>query len=205
VRNPLQNEETAFRFLLGVIVYFAVIVVASWIWTWLGVAAFVVASVVAARVLRGRGGAADGEAPGEVAAVADTRRILVLANETILGPRLREAIVGLASGGAEDVLLVCPAEPARPAEPEQAAAEAGERLALALSILREAGVRARGEVYHGGPVAALESALSAYAPDEIVVSTYEAGHSRWLEAGVVDAIRARYAGPVTHVTEPPPA
>ena len=56
MQNPLESEEAAFRFVLGTIVYFAPIVVAAWIATWLGVIVFVVMSV---RRLRGAA-AADG-------------------------------------------------------------------------------------------------------------------------------------------------
>jgi GABA permease len=199
VRNPLQNEETAFRFLLGVIAYFAVIVVASWIWTWLGVAAVVVASAAAIRMLRGDGSPGTQEV-GSPADVVDTRRILVVANETLLGPRLHEVILGLADGVAEDVLLVCPLEPTRPPSPAGATAEAEQRLRLALEGLGESGLRARGELFEGDPLAALEHALRTYTPDEIVVSTCAEGRSR-LGDGAVDAIRARFDGPVTYVTE----
>ena len=52
---------------------------------------------------------------------------------------------------------------------------------------------------------ALLDALTTYAPDELVVSTFDEGRSRWLEDGVVDAVRSRFDGPVTHVTEQSPA
>jgi membrane protein implicated in regulation of membrane protease activity len=54
MRNPLENEETAFRFVLGTIAYFVPIVIASWIATWLGVIVFFLASgVVVALIRRG--------------------------------------------------------------------------------------------------------------------------------------------------------
>ncbi|HUQ23236.1 MAG TPA: hypothetical protein VM049_09515 [Gaiellaceae bacterium] len=43
-RNPLSSEAEAFRFLLLTVGYFAVIVAAAAIATWLGVVAFVVLS-----------------------------------------------------------------------------------------------------------------------------------------------------------------
>ena len=90
MRNPLANEDAAFRFVLGTIAYLAPIVLASWIATWLGVVVFVVATVVAVVVLRG-GRTSSPAAPGTVerAAVTDTWRILVIANETLGSPRLR--------------------------------------------------------------------------------------------------------------------
>ncbi len=41
MRNPLRSEAAAFRFLWLTIGYFALIAVAAWIDTWLGVAVFV--------------------------------------------------------------------------------------------------------------------------------------------------------------------
>ena len=46
MRNPLRSEADAFRFLLLTIGYFALIVIAAVINTWLGVAVFVVLSIV---------------------------------------------------------------------------------------------------------------------------------------------------------------
>ncbi len=54
MQNPLTNEDAAFRFVLGTIAYFAPIVVASWIATWLGLVTFVVATAVVVWRLRGR-------------------------------------------------------------------------------------------------------------------------------------------------------
>jgi membrane protein implicated in regulation of membrane protease activity len=72
MRNPLESEESAFRFVLGAIVYFAAIVVAAWIATWLGVIVFVVMSALAFVVVRR--GTTSGPPPvsTERAAVEDT-------------------------------------------------------------------------------------------------------------------------------------
>ena len=120
MRNPLENEETAFRFVLGTIVYFAPIVLASWIATWLGVLVFVVATAVAVKVLRGSTAPASAGppvGPAPRALVEDTRRILVLA-AAAADPRLRDAVVRLADGFAEDVLVVVPASGAGDGGPE---------------------------------------------------------------------------------------
>ena len=110
MRNPLKNEETAFRFVLGTIAYFALIV-----------ARLLDCDVARGRRLRdshGRrrrfvarreeGGAAESRT-STARTVEDTRRILVIANETLTGARLRDEIVRMADGVAEDVLVVCPA------------------------------------------------------------------------------------------------
>ena len=44
--NPLRSEAAAFRFLLLTIGYFALIALAAWINTWLGVAVFVILTAV---------------------------------------------------------------------------------------------------------------------------------------------------------------
>jgi len=201
VRNPLQNEESAFRFVLGTIAYFVPIVVASWIATWLGVVTFV--AVTAFVILRARRGWAGRQAlapPGDArAAVEDTLRILVVGDETLLGVRLREAVLLLADGVAEDVLIVCPSVEALPGDGSDAGAEL---LRLAVAAFRAAGVNARGETSPLDPLGALEEVLRHFAADEVVISTFEEGRSGWLEEGVVEAVRARFDGPVTHVVEP---
>ena len=59
-------------------------------------------------------------------------------------------------------------------------------------LLGRAGVRARGEVYEGGPLEALDEALGAFTADEVVVCTDEP-----LDA---DRVRTRSGGPVTYLT-----
>jgi hypothetical protein len=103
MRNPLENEETAFRFVLGTIVFFSLIVLASWLATWLGVVVFVVLTIAAVAFLRG--GARPVHPPHHVAraSVEDTRPTLDVANETLEGARLHEEIVRTAAGSEEDV------------------------------------------------------------------------------------------------------
>jgi hypothetical protein len=65
--------------------------------------------------------------------------------------------------------------------------------------LREAGVNVRGEVGDGDPVQAIEDALRTFGADEIIISTHPEGRSNWLERGVVESARERFAVPITHV------
>ena len=58
---------------------------------------------------------------------------------------------------------------------------------------------ARGEIGDGDPLQALEDALRSFSADAIIISTHPAGSSNWLEQGVVEAARARFDVPVTHV------
>jgi GABA permease len=209
MRNPLKNEETAFRFVLGTGVYLALIVLASWLATWLGVVVFVVLTVGAVALLRG------GVKPPlrtqhvDRASVEDTRRILVVANETLEGAGLHEEIVRMADGAAEDVLVICPALNSQlrtwMSDEDGARDAARLRLGSTLDSLRAAGVNVRGEIGDGDPLQALEDALRGFAADAIVISTHAEGHSHWLEQGVVEAARARFDVPVTHVIGDAPA
>lgn len=209
MRNPLKNEETAFRFVLGTIVYLALIVLASWLATWLGVVVFVALTVVAVALLRGGAKPPPLMQHVDRASVEDTRLILVVANETLEGARLQEEIVRMADGAAEDVLVVCPALNSQLrtwlSDEDGARDAARSRLGATLDNLRAAGVNVRGEIGDGDPLQALEDALRDFAADAIVISTHAEGRSHWLERGVVDAARARFDVPVTHVIGDAPA
>ena len=203
MRNPLKDEETAFRFVLGTIVYFSLIVLGSWLATWLGVAVFGVLTIAAVAFLRGGAKPVPATHHVDRASVEDTRRILVVANETLEGARLHEEIVRMADGAAEDVLVVCPALNSQlrtwTSDEDGAREAAAARLAATVESLAAAGVNARGEIGDGDPLQALEDALRSFAADAIVISTHAEGRSNWLERGVVDAARTRFDVPVTHV------
>jgi hypothetical protein len=203
MRNPLKDEETAFRFVLGTIVYLALIVLASWLATWLGVVVFIVLTVVAVALLRGGTKPPAPTQHVDRASVEDTRRILVVANETLEGARLHGEIIRMADGVAEEVLVVCPALNSQVrtwfSDEDGARDAAGTRLRATLADLNAAGVNARGEIGDGDPLQALEDALRGFAADAIVISTHPEGRSHWLERGVVEAARSRFDVPVTHV------
>jgi GABA permease len=204
MRNPLKDEETAFRVVLGTIAYLGLIVLASWLATWLGVVTFVVLTVIAVWILRG--GKRTERSPQhhvERAAVDDTVRILVVANETVGSAALRDVLRTKAADAAEDVLVVCPAlnSPVRTwtSDEDGARAAAEARLRASLEALTAAGVTVRGEIGDGDPLQALEDALRTFPADEIVISTHAVGRSHWLERGVVETARARFDVPITHV------
>jgi GABA permease len=209
VQNPFKSEDAAFRFVLGTIVYFALIVVASRIATWLAFIVFLVLTGAALAMLRG---GKKGQSPREHVervAVEDTWRVLVIANETLQGHGLRDEIVRIAAGVAEDVLVVCPALNSRvrtwTSDEDGAREAAAARLQAALEALQGAGLRVRGEIGDADPLQALEDALRSFSADAIVISTHPAGSSNWLEHGVVEAARARFDVPVTHVVGDAPA
>jgi hypothetical protein len=203
VPNPFRSEADAYRFVWTTIGYFALIVVASFINKWLGLAVFVVLTGVLLRwmAIRRR------ERPLRTAprhlAAEDERRILVIANETVGGIALRDTIHAKSEGVREDVLVVSPAlnSPLRhwASDEDAARAAAQQRLEASLARLRELGVNARGEIGDAEPLQAIEDALRTFGPDELIISTHPEGRSHWLEKGIVDAARERFAVPITHV------
>jgi hypothetical protein len=205
MRNPIRSEADAFRFVLLTIGYFALIVIGSLIDVWVGVAVFVVLTVAVAWWVLARRGAPQPpvqEAPAP--SPPDEFRILVVANETVGGAELLETIRSHVTGRNARVLVVCPAlnSPLRhwASDEDDARAAAHERLEASLAAMRGAGVAADGEVGDGDPIQAIEDALRTFRPDELILSTHPPGRSHWLERGVVEKARERFALPVTHVT-----
>lgn len=66
-------------------------------------------------------------------------------------------------------------------------------------MLAESGVVARGVVGDADPLQAIEDALRGFPANEIVISTHPPGRSHWLERGLVEQARLRFAVPLSHV------
>jgi hypothetical protein len=203
VRNPFRTEAEAFRFVWLTIIYFALIVIGSLINTWLGLGVFIgeTAIVVWWVITRGRR-----EEP--IQHVPPTHeegehRILVVANETVGGEELLEAIQQRVAGVKAQVFVVCPALNSKlrhwVSDEDQARLGAQHRLDESLAAMQDAGIEARGQIGDGDPLQAIEDGIRIFAPDELIISTHPEGRSNWLERGVVDSTRERFALPVTHV------
>jgi len=203
--NPLRSEAEAYRFLLLTIGYFAAIAIAALaIGEWAGIAVFLALTVAAiAYVVRARSGEARAQTVPRRRSRENEKRILVIANETVAGARLRDEIRQRSEGYDEQVLVVTPAlnSPLRhwASDEDDARAQAQKRLEASLAALRAAGVDAKGEVGDAEPLQAAEDALRIFGADEIIISTHPEGRSHWLEKGVVDGARERFAVPITHV------
>jgi hypothetical protein len=204
-RNPFRSEAEAYRFLLLTVVYFALIVVAASIETWLGVVVFVALTGTALVLwLRSRTNEpALRPAVPTRAGAEDERRILVIANETVGGEELLRILRQKSEGVHEQVLVVCPALNSQVrhwvSDEDGARAAAQGRLDASLAQLQRYGVAASGEVGDGDPLQAIEDALRTFGADEIVISTHPEGRSNWLERNVVGSARERFDVPITHV------
>ena len=130
-------------------------------------------------------------------------RILVIANETVGGEELLAAIKHRVEGVRAQVFVVCPALNSKlrhwVSDEDQARIEAQHRLDTSLAAMHDAGIEARGQIGDGDPLLAIEDGIRIFAPDELIISTHPEGRSNWLERGIVDSTRERFALPVTHV------
>lgn len=203
MRNPVRSEADAFRFVWLTIGYFALIVVASVINVWVGVAMFVLLTLAGVYWVFGRD--EQGASPRQSAAAspAGEYRILVVANETVGGAELLAELSGRVGTSQARVLVVCPAlnSPLRHwvSDEDEARDAAQDRLDESLASMREAGIAATGEIGDGDPIQAIEDAMRTFSPDELIISTHPAGRSHWLERGVVERARERFAIEITHV------
>lgn len=146
---------------------------------------------------------------------------LVIANQTIGGAELDEAIRHRVESGFTDFYVLAPmvapeleAEGWIPADPvmgmrpsfEATAAAAQEarrraewRLHALLERIRAAGGQADGEVGSSDPIEAVEQVLDRHVVDEVIVSTLPAGISRWLKMDLPSRISRRVDVPVTTI------
>src|SRR3954454_16961482 len=127
--------------------------------------------------------------------------ILVIANRTCPCPALTDHVAGRASDAPLDVLVVAPALNSRlrhwVSDVDGAVSRARARGDVAVAELSERGINARGEVGDADPMLASADALADFPASEIVIATHPAGQSNWLERGLIEKARGRFAVPVT--------
>src|SRR6266516_1165989 len=132
-------------------------------------------------------------------------RILIVANETIEGTRLRRAIRSRAAGAAADVLVVAPALNSRLrywlSDEDEARRNAESRVRNCLTGLAVAGIHPRGVVGDADPLQALADALRVFPADELIISTQPEHRSHWLARDLVGRVRARFGLPAVHLEE----
>jgi hypothetical protein len=129
------------------------------------------------------------------------RTILVVANETLGGRELLEAVRERASDDVRFILCVPQNRPrAGLVIYDDAVFDAAQvRLDLALEVLRDMGIRAIGEVGDPDPFTAAIDAVREYDPEEIVVSTYPETRSGWMRRDLIERVREATGLPVTHI------
>src|SRR3954469_8641801 len=130
------------------------------------------------------------------------KRVLVVANETVAGKPLIDAIRKRAEGQEVHAHVISPQNQPKHGYviyDEHVRDAAQNRLEMTLALLREAGIEADGAVMDPDPYSAVMDALGEQDYDEIVVSTHPETRSGWLRQGLVDRVRRATRRPVEHV------
>ena len=134
--------------------------------------------------------------------MSDATRILVVANETVVGKPLIDAVTGRAAKGPVQVHVICPQNMPRSgwvqyADEGRWAAE--NRLKATLARLDEAGIKATGQLEDPDPFTAVMDALGQADYDEIIISTHPETRSGWLRRDLVQRVKQASRRPVEHV------
>jgi hypothetical protein len=130
------------------------------------------------------------------------KRVLVVANETVAGKPLIDAVRKRAEGEDVHVHVISPQNQPKHGYviyDEHVRDAAQNRLEMTLALLREAGIDADGEVMDPDPYSAVMDALGEEDYDEIVISTHPETRSGWLRQGLVDRVQRAARRPVEHV------
>jgi hypothetical protein len=125
----------------------------------------------------------------------DVKRTLVVANQTVGGKDLLDALKKKASEEPTRFIVISPQSGGEEAGPD----DAHERLAHTLRELEEAGLDAIGQVVHPDPFTAIQNAVRAYGADDIVISTFPETRSGWLRGDLIERVRQSTQRPVEHV------
>jgi hypothetical protein len=132
------------------------------------------------------------------------RKLLVVANETLTGDELLDAVRARVAGSEAIVIVIAPVNAPREGYvvyDNTRRASAGRRLDRTLTRFREAGIAATGHVVDNDPLTAVKDALATEEPDEVVVSTHPDEKSGWRRRNLLEEIRKACGDlPVTHVT-----
>jgi hypothetical protein len=132
------------------------------------------------------------------------RKILVVANETLTGDELLDAVRARVAESEAIVIVIAPVNAPREGYvvyDNTRRASAGRRLDRTLTSFREAGIPATGHVVDNDPLTAVKDALAIETPDEVIVSTHPESKSGWRRRNLLDEIRKACGEiPLQHVT-----
>src|SRR5215217_1884332 len=128
--------------------------------------------------------------------------ILVLANETIGGANLLNAIRERHQQGDAKFFVVVPQSKPRHGNviyDEAVRDSAQVRVDLALAFMHEEDIEGTGEVGDADPFNAAMDAIGAHGIDEIIISTLPATTSGWLRRDLIERLENETGLPVTHI------
>jgi nucleotide-binding universal stress UspA family protein len=130
------------------------------------------------------------------------KTILVVANETLGGKSLLDAVRSRAAEGEVRFVICVPQNRPRSGLVvyDDAVFDAAQvRVDLALEFIRAEHINAIGEVGDPDPYTATMDAIAEYRPSEIIISTYPAASSGWLRRDLIERIAEATQIPVEHL------
>jgi hypothetical protein len=134
--------------------------------------------------------------------MSEGKNILVVANETVTGKALIDAVKKHADAGPVSVHVICPQNQPKHGYviyDETIRGVAENRLAMTLAQLREVGIEADGEVMDPDPYSAIMDAVGERDYDEIIVSTHPDTRSGWLRQDLITRVQQATRRPVEHI------
>lgn len=130
----------------------------------------------------------------DLGAEQNEANVLVVANQTVLGAPLLDAIRTRAAASPASFLIISPQ-----GEAEGNYEQAEKRLLRAVTLLRSEGLDVHGQISHPDPYAATMQTIGDERVDEIIVSTFPGGRSGWLRRNLLERLRDDAKVPIEHV------
>jgi len=128
--------------------------------------------------------------------------VLIVANETLGGRRLVEAVQRRATAGDASFFVIAPQSKPKSGYVIYGDAvrdAAQHRVDHLVDLLRDAGVEAHGEVMDPDPFHAVTDAVAEFDIDEIIISTHPETRSGWMRRDLVERVEHETGLPVEHV------
>jgi len=122
----------------------------------------------------------------------DVSHALVVATQTVASPDLIAELKRRAAERPHRYTFISPPSGQLTRE------EVCDRLASTLAELYRSEIDATGQPMSPAPLAAVQNAIEHYRVDEILISTLAGEHSKWLQEGLIDQVRAMTDMPVEH-------
>jgi hypothetical protein len=109
--------------------------------------------------------------------------------------------VRLLIDAADEITVIAPSLPGRlewlVSDTDKATERADERLRTVLGQLDDTGSPAHGKVGADDPITAFDDAVRDVSPHHLLIGLRREDHADWQERGLIDALLARFAIPIT--------
>lgn len=135
-----------------------------------------------------------------------TTRLLLVANRTCPCPALPGQVLEHVGDAKGEVLVLAPALNSRlrhwVSDVDAAVEAARERMRVTIDELRRHGLTVTGEVGDSDPLQAMADALVGFSASQVIISTWPAGASNWLEKDLPSRAAKRFGLPIHHIVSP---